>query len=137
MQLSGGEKAMTTIALLFAVFRVKPAPFCILDEVDAPLDEANVDRFNYIVREFMDQTQFLVISHNKKTMSHADMLYGVTMPEPGVSKQIAIKYEEIEKHLPLEQMEKEARQARNEGQVVYVPEASAEVAAVGAAGGGG
>jgi len=114
MQLSGGEKAMTTIALLFAVFRSRPAPFCILDEVDAPLDEANVDRFNHIVREFMDRSQFVVISHNKKTMSYADVLYGVTMPEPGVSKRIAVRYAEIEKHLPMEEIERQAKQARTE-----------------------
>ncbi|MCW8133458.1 MAG: chromosome segregation protein SMC [Planctomycetota bacterium] len=112
MQLSGGEKAMTTIALLFAVFRSRPAPFCILDEVDAPLDEANVDRFNMIIREFMDKSQFLVITHNRKTMSYGDVLYGVTMPEPGVSKRIAIKYNEIERHLPMDQIEKQAAEAR-------------------------
>jgi chromosome segregation protein len=118
MQLSGGEKALTTIALLFAVFRSRPAPFCLLDEVDAPLDEANVDRFNMILREFMDQSQFLVITHNKKTMSYADTLYGVTMPEPGVSKRIAIKYAEIEKHLPMEQIEAEAEAKREAAQEV-------------------
>ena len=112
LQLSGGEKAMTTIALLFAVFRSRPAPFCILDEVDAPLDESNVDRFNLIVREFMDRSQFVVITHNKRTMSYGDVLYGVTMPEPGVSKRIAIKYADIEKHLPMDQIESEAAEAR-------------------------
>ena len=107
--LSGGEKTMTMIALLFAVFRSRPAPFCILDEVDAPLDEANVDRFNMIVREFMDQSQFVVITHNKKTMSYADVLYGITMPEPGVSKRIAIKFSEIEKHLPMDEINRSAK----------------------------
>ena len=110
--LSGGEKTMTMIALLFAVFRSRPAPFCILDEVDAPLDEANVDRFNLIVREFMDQSQFVIITHNKKTMSHADVLYGITMPEPGVSKRIAIKFSEIEKHLPMQEIDRAAAAAR-------------------------
>ncbi len=131
MQLSGGEKALTTIALLFAVFRSRPAPFCLLDEVDAPLDEANVDRFNMILREFMDRSQFLVITHNKKTMSYADTLYGVTMPEPGVSKRIAIRYAEIEKHLPIEQMEKEAEEKREAAQEAIVeakPSAEAPVA---------
>ena len=130
MQLSGGEKALTTIALLFAVFRSRPAPFCLLDEVDAPLDEANVDRFNLILREFMDRSQFLVITHNKKTMSYADTLYGVTMPEPGVSKRIAIKYAEIEKHLPLERMEAEAkanREAAQEALAAAAPAAEAPV----------
>ncbi|GMV82537.1 MAG: chromosome partition protein Smc [Planctomycetota bacterium] len=115
-QLSGGEKAMTTIALLFAVFRSRPAPFCILDEVDAPLDEANVDRFNSLVREFLDRSQFVVITHNKKTMGYAEMLYGVTMPEPGVSKRIAIKYEEIERHLPMDEIDRQAAAARKEAQ---------------------
>jgi len=110
--LSGGEKTMTMIALLFAVFRSRPAPFCILDEVDAPLDEANVDRFNQIVREFMDKSQFVIITHNKKTMSYADILYGITMPEPGVSKRIAIKFSEIEKHLPMEEINRNAEAAR-------------------------
>jgi chromosome segregation protein len=110
--LSGGEKTMTMIALLFAVFRSRPAPFCILDEVDAPLDEANVERFNLIVKEFLDRSQFVVITHNKKTMSHANVIYGITMPEPGVSKRIALKFEEIEKHLPLAEMSRDAEEAR-------------------------
>jgi len=110
--LSGGEKTMTMIALLFAVFRSRPAPFCILDEVDAPLDEANVERFNLMVREFLDQSQFLVITHNKETMSFADVLYGITMPEPGVSKRIAIKFEELEKHLPMAEIDRAAASAR-------------------------
>jgi len=112
LQLSGGEKALTTIALLFAVFRSRPAPFCILDEVDAPLDEANIGRFNMIVQEFMDRSQFLVITHNKKTMGYADVLYGVTMPEPGVSKRIAIKYQEIERHLDMDQIDRQAHEAQ-------------------------
>jgi chromosome segregation protein len=111
-QLSGGEKTMTMIALLFAVFRSRPAPFCILDEVDAPLDESNVDRFNMIVREFVEHSQFLIVTHNKRTMSYANILYGVTMPEQGVSKRIAIKFEEIERHLPMDEIEKQAAAAR-------------------------
>ena len=110
--LSGGEKTMTMIALLFAVFRSRPAPFCILDEVDAALDESNVDRFNMIVREFMDQSQFVVITHNKKTMSYANVLYGITMPEPGVSKRIAIKFDEIEKQMPMDEIERSAATSR-------------------------
>ena len=89
-QLSGGEKALTALALLFSFFRVNPSPFCIMDEADAPLDEANVERFVRLIREFATTTQFIVITHNKRTMEAADTLYGVTMEELGVSKLIAV-----------------------------------------------
>ncbi len=89
--LSGGEKALTAVALVFSIFRIKPAPFCILDEVDAPLDDANVGRFSEMIREFADQVQFLAISHNKITMQQADRLVGVSMPEPGVSRIVSVE----------------------------------------------
>jgi chromosome segregation protein len=88
--LSGGEKALTAVSLLFAIFLVKPSPFCVLDEVDAPLDEANVGRFNDMVRAMTDRSQFILISHNRRTMEIADRLCGITMEEPGVSKLVAV-----------------------------------------------
>jgi chromosome segregation protein len=91
--LSSGERALTAIALLFAIYLIKPSPFCLLDEVDAPLDEANVDRFVALLRRFSEKTQFIMITHNKKTMEAASSLYGVTMQEPGVSKLVSVRFE--------------------------------------------
>ncbi len=91
--LSGGEKALTALALLLAVFRYQPSPFCILDEVDAPLDEANIGRFTEMVGKMSLATQFIIITHSKKTMEAAPVLYGVTMPEPGVSRLVSVRFQ--------------------------------------------
>jgi len=93
--LSGGEKALTAVALIFSIFLIKPSPFCILDEVDAPLDDVNIGRFNEMVREMSEISQFIIITHNKRTMQIADTLYGVTMEEPGVSKLVSVRINEF------------------------------------------
>ena len=102
--LSGGEKALTAVALLFALFKIRPSPFCLLDEVDAPLDEANIDRFLTVLRSFIDTTQFLIITHNRKTIAMGDSLYGVTMEEPGVSKIVSVKVRAGDESLPGEDL---------------------------------
>ncbi len=90
--LSGGEKALTAVALIFSIFLIRPSPFCLLDEVDAPLDDANLIRFNEMLRKLSDRTQFLVITHNKRSMEEADSLYGITMEEPGVSNVVSVEF---------------------------------------------
>jgi chromosome segregation protein len=92
--LSGGEKTLTAVALLLAIFRSKPSPFCILDEVDAALDEANIGRFTDVLRDFLDQSHFIIVTHSKKTMATADVIYGITMQESGISKRVSVRFED-------------------------------------------
>lgn len=94
-QLSGGEKTLTSTALLFALYLLKPAPFCIFDEVDAPLDDTNIDKFNNIIRNFSDHSQFIIVSHNKRTIASTDIIYGVTMVEQGISRVVAVDMREV------------------------------------------
>jgi chromosome segregation protein len=94
-QLSGGERTLTATALLFAIYLIKPAPFCILDEVDAPLDDANVGKFTNMIRQFSENSQFIIVTHNKMTMSTVDVIYGVTMQEPGVSRLVSVDFRSL------------------------------------------
>ncbi len=94
-QLSGGEKTLTATALLFAIYLIKPAPFCILDEVDAPLDDANISKFTKMIKQFSENSQFIIVTHNKQTMSAVDVIYGVTMQEPGVSKLVPVDFRSL------------------------------------------
>src|SRR5204863_770478 len=102
--LSGGEQTMTAVALLFSIYQVKPSPFCLLDELDAPLDESNINRFVRVLQRFLAQSQFIIITHNKRTIGMADVLYGVTMQEHGVSKIVSVKFhkahEQVTDHTP-------------------------------------
>jgi chromosome segregation protein len=95
--LSGGEKALTAVALLFSIFLIKPTPFCLLDEVDAPLDDVNIERFNQMVKEMSTGSQFIIITHNKRTMEMLDRLYGITMEEPGISTFVSVQFERRDK----------------------------------------
>ena len=94
-QLSGGEKTLTATSLLFAIYLLKPAPFCIFDEVDAPLDDANIDKFNNIIKKFSAESQFIIVTHNKRTMVSTDVIYGITMVEQGVSKLVSVDLREL------------------------------------------
>ena len=93
--LSGGERALTAVTLLLAIFQYRPSPFCVLDEVDGPLDEANIGRFIDVLNEFLQWTKFVVVTHSKKTMTAATTLYGVTMQESGVSKQVSVQFDDV------------------------------------------
>ena len=93
--LSGGERALTAVTLLLAIFRHRPSPFCILDEVDGPLDEANIGRFVDVLREFLQTTKVVIVTHSKKTMSAATTLYGITMQESGVSKRVSVQFSDV------------------------------------------
>ncbi len=108
--LSGGEKALSAVALLFAIFESKPSPFCLLDEVDAPLDEANVGRFLGLLEQYTENTQFIIVTHNKLTMSAAETLYGISMNEDGTSRKVAVNFEEVD--LRLKEMEQETERAK-------------------------
>jgi chromosome segregation protein len=92
--LSGGERTMTAVALLFSIYMVRPSPFCVLDELDAPLDESNINRFIRMLERFVAQSQFIIITHNKRTIAKADVIYGVTMEERGISKLVGMKLTE-------------------------------------------
>jgi chromosome segregation protein len=99
--LSGGEQTMTAVSLLFSIYQVKPSPFCVLDELDAPLDESNINRFIRVLQRFIDHSQFIIITHNKRTIGMADVLYGVTMEEHGVSKIVSVKFHKQNELLPV------------------------------------
>lgn len=116
--LSGGEKTLTCVALLLAMFRSRPSPFCVLDEVDAALDEANIDRFTGVLKDFLAWTQFIIVTHSKKTMTCANTIYGVTMQESGVSKQVSVRFEDVsdDGHIRPERLAEAEKEAEKESE---------------------
>ncbi len=126
-QLSGGEKTMTAVALLMAIFQSKPSPFCILDEVDAALDEANVERFCHALTPFLDVSHFIVITHHKRTMQACHQLYGVTMPERGVSRRVAVKFDEVAADGRLSKAANERAMVETQADAETVQKASVEI----------
>jgi chromosome segregation protein len=114
--LSGGEKTLTCVAMLLAIFRSRPSPFCVLDEVDAALDEANIDRFTKVLQDFLGWTQFIIVTHSKKTMTSANTIYGVTMQESGVSRQVSVRFEDVsdDGHIRPERLAQEQPDDRDE-----------------------
>jgi chromosome segregation protein len=108
--LSGGERTLTAVALLFSIYQIKPSPFCMLDELDAPLDDTNIGRFTEVLRDFLQQSQFVVITHNRQTISASNIIYGVTMPERGVSRIMSMKFREAEGGILTEDENPESRQ---------------------------
>ncbi len=116
--LSGGEKTLTCVALLLAMFRSRPSPFCVLDEVDAALDEANIDRFTSVLKDFLAWTQFIIVTHSKKTMTCANTIYGVTMQESGVSKQVSVRFEDVsdDGHIRPERLAEAEKEAEKDSQ---------------------
>ena len=114
--LSGGEKALTAVALLLAIFQFRPSPFCVLDEVDAPFDEANIGRFMDVLKDFLAWTRFILVTHSKKTMTSATTLYGVTMQESGVSKRVSVRFDDVtdDGHIRREALDRAAREEPTE-----------------------
>ena len=110
--LSGGERTMTAVALLFSIYMIKPSPFCLLDELDAALDESNIGRFAKVLADFLQQSQFIVITHNRRTIAAADTIYGVTMQETGVSRVVSMKFAEYEQSKEFQQAQKPATETR-------------------------